>query len=152
MFGHVWKYSFRQYTSIMVFEINAYDVLPSSPSAILNYVESLVAQEALTKTYRILLWSQFPDAGLVQPVTRTSWGTVMAQKWGSKLCVRYRHCNGCMYALVNQSGAVDIFVNTDYSRFAPSQSEIALLCNDVYHWLGASLESGLKYILLWNMC
>ena len=28
-----------------------------------------------------------------------------------------------------------------YSRFAPSQWETALLCNDVSHWLGASLES-----------
>ena len=30
-----------------------------------------------------------------------------------------------------------------YSRFAPSQWETALLCNDVSHWLGASLESAL---------
>ena len=29
------------------------------------------------------------------------------------------------------------------SRFAPSQWEMALLCNDVSHWLGASLESAL---------
>ena len=27
------------------------------------------------------------------------------------------------------------------SRFAPSQWETALLCNDVSHWLSASLES-----------
>ena len=29
------------------------------------------------------------------------------------------------------------------SRFAPSQWEMALLCNDVSHWLGANLESTL---------
>ena len=29
------------------------------------------------------------------------------------------------------------------SRFAPSQWETALLCNTVFHWLGASLESAL---------
>ena len=29
------------------------------------------------------------------------------------------------------------------SRFAPSQWETALLCNDVSHWLGANLESAL---------
>ena len=29
------------------------------------------------------------------------------------------------------------------SRFGPSQWETALLCNDVSHWLGASLESAL---------
>ena len=30
-------------------------------------------------------------------------------------------------------------------RFAPSQWETALLCNDVSHWLGASLESALDH-------
>ena len=29
------------------------------------------------------------------------------------------------------------------SRLAPSQWETALLCNDVSHWLGSSLESAL---------
>ena len=29
------------------------------------------------------------------------------------------------------------------SRFAPSQWETALLCNDVSHWLGAYIESAL---------
>ena len=29
------------------------------------------------------------------------------------------------------------------SRFAPCQWEMALLCNDVSHWLDASLESAL---------
>ena len=32
-------------------------------------------------------------------------------------------------------------VCTGDSRFAPSQWETALLCNDVSHWLGASIES-----------
>ena len=32
-------------------------------------------------------------------------------------------------------------------RFAPSQWETALLCNDVFHWLGASLESALQCFL-----
>ena len=31
------------------------------------------------------------------------------------------------------------------SRFAPSQWETALLCDDASHWLGASLESALCY-------
>ena len=30
------------------------------------------------------------------------------------------------------------------SRFVLSQWETSLLCNDVYHWLGANLESALK--------
>ena len=32
------------------------------------------------------------------------------------------------------------------SRFAPSQWETALLCNDVSHWLGANLESALPSV------
>ena len=31
------------------------------------------------------------------------------------------------------------------SRFAPSQWETALLCNDVSHWLGANIESALRW-------
>ena len=31
------------------------------------------------------------------------------------------------------------------SRFAPSQWETALLCNDVSHWLGVNLETALPY-------
>ena len=34
------------------------------------------------------------------------------------------------------------------SRFVPSQWETALLCNDVSHWLGASLESALGMYVL----
>ena len=34
------------------------------------------------------------------------------------------------------------------SRFAPNQCETVLLCNDVCHWLGASLESALNFIRL----
>ena len=37
----------------------------------------------------------------------------------------------------------------DDSRFAPSQWETPLLCNNVSHWLGASLESGLILWLCW---
>ena len=36
-----------------------------------------------------------------------------------------------------------------WSRFAPSQWETALLCNDVAHWLGANLESVLHMLNYW---
>ena len=39
-------------------------------------------------------------------------------------------------------GAIKQINRADF-RFAPSQWETALLCNDVSHWLGASLESAL---------
>ena len=35
-----------------------------------------------------------------------------------------------------------------YSRFAPSQWQTALLCNDVCHWLGANLESALHMLMI----
>ena len=38
---------------------------------------------------------------------------------------------------------VSAYVCRADSRFAPSQWETALLCNDVSHWLGANLESAL---------
>ena len=34
------------------------------------------------------------------------------------------------------------------SRRAPSQWEVALLCNDVFHWLGAHQESALLYVIV----
>ena len=37
-----------------------------------------------------------------------------------------------------------LYIRVD-SRFVPSQWETVLLCNDVSHWLGTSLESGLIY-------
>ena len=36
-----------------------------------------------------------------------------------------------------------VYILMAYSRFAPSQWEAAFLCNDVSHWLGASLVSSL---------
>ena len=39
--------------------------------------------------------------------------------------------------------------NKDDSRFAPSQRETALLCNDVARWLGANLESTLNNSACW---
>ena len=37
------------------------------------------------------------------------------------------------------------------SRFAPSQWEMALLCNNVSYWLGANLESALHYIFTYHL-
>ena len=38
-------------------------------------------------------------------------------------------------------------INRVDSMFAPIQGETALLCNDVSHWLGASLESAIHIML-----
>ena len=50
---------------------------------------------------------------------------------------RWGHSEGCMWYRAD-------------SRFAPSQWETVLLCNDVSHWLGAILESVLWYLSAYN--
>ena len=41
-----------------------------------------------------------------------------------------------------------IYIIRADSRFMPSQWEMALLCNDISHWLGTNLESALYYATL----
>ena len=55
--------------------------------------------------------------------------------------VIFHHADSTMPILSHESYCIRA-----YSRFVPSQWETALLCNDVSHWLGASLES----VLLWD--
>ena len=54
-----------------------------------------------------------------------------------------------VYVFVDSMTSIDI--RTD-QRFAPSEWETVLLCNDVSHWLGARLESTLNMAneILWN--
>ena len=47
----------------------------------------------------------------------------------------------------NIDSDADNIIGRAYSRFAPSQWETALLCNDVSHWLDASLE----WALYWDL-
>ena len=49
-------------------------------------------------------------------------------------------------ANVTHSTTYSIVYLRDYSRFAPSQWETPLLCNDISHWLGANLKSALYLI------
>ena len=45
--------------------------------------------------------------------------------------------------MTTKTAPVYIYLYKADSRFAPNQGETALLCNDVSHWMGASLESAL---------
>ena len=54
----------------------------------------------------------------------------------------WRHGGLVHVALANDKIRAD-------SRFAPSQWETALLCNDVSHWLGANVDSALKIIYIY---
>ena len=58
---------------------------------------------------------------------------------GSKLAM------GVTMLDIDQMFCWDMYAIRADSRFAPSQWERALLCNDVSHWLGASLESAPCY-------
>ena len=51
--------------------------------------------------------------------------------------------------MLMQTGKAAMFLSYHIradSRFAPSQWEKALLCNDVSHWLGTNLESALYMV------
>ena len=67
------------------------------------------------------------------PWTAWKWSSYQHTQWGSLFISTQRSLNtqGCRG------------YETSNSRFAPSQWETALLCNDVSHWLGASLESAM---------
>ena len=58
-----------------------------------------------------------------------------------------------LYKIIMNSIYLDL-KSIDYRadfRFAPSQCETALLCNDVTHCLGASLESALDHLITRNV-
>ena len=60
--------------------------------------------------------------------------------------VWYTVVNALMYYTVDSIQLSNVyFTHTPDSRFTPSQWETALLYNDVYHWLGASLESAVLH-------
>ena len=72
-------------------------------------------------------------------VDRTQVGPILTQ-WtllsGSNLLLTWSFINKRLYIRAA-------------SRYAPSQWETALLCKDISHWLGASLESALYAIWQW---
>ena len=53
------------------------------------------------------------------------------------------------FVIIRSCSCYSIYIRAD-SRFAPSQWEMLLLCNDVSHWLGTSLESTL-YMIQWQV-
>ena len=64
--------------------------------------------------------------------------------------ISYEHSKGKHYKTACKfHGMYCTYTRAD-SRFAPSQWETALLCNDVSHWLGASLESALYTNASWT--
>ena len=69
-----------------------------------------------------------------------------------ELLLRSKRCNGKFFRHYHNQ---QTYCSYGYgfradSIFAPSQWGTALLCNDVSHWLGASLESDLGFI--WRRC
>ena len=59
-----------------------------------------------------------------------------------------KHKPAMRQVMANHLSVIDYLLTSDYrvdSRIALSQWETVLLCNDVSHWLGASLESPQHY-------
>ena len=79
--------------------------------------------------------------GRLQPIAADQW-----------LVIRQGICLSSVRSLQwgwsSEMVKITMFVYRADSRFAPSQWETALLCNDVSHWLGANLESALVYNLI----
>ena len=75
---------------------------------------------------------------IVSPVAPHSrgdvWRIVSCNKTFSLLCTHNQTKNNNTMCICR-----------DYSRFVPSQWETALLCNAVFHWQGAGLESALIF-------
>ena len=63
--------------------------------------------------------------------------------WVSQVVIRRLLTATQLWLICNALWAHVTYSRAD-SRFAPSQRETALLCNDISHWLGASLESTLR--------
>ena len=76
----------------------------------------------------------------------------------SEICPSLCFHFGAVWCMPGQTSAdrvlltpnTHVYMNRADSRFAPSQWETPLLCNDVSHWLGASLESVL-YEYTWRL-
>ena len=69
------------------------------------------------------------------------------------ICWAFRQVNGSTILSLRFHSDIRYVLRAD-SRFAPSQWETTLLCNDVYHWLGASLlfVYALKPWRNWTLC
>ena len=130
-----------------------------------------LAQSNVFRAYGRVSRGLFPRVrryGLLylQPVEYDQW-------WGwwfeTPSCPLWRHHNGTAICASKVTRSLDAWKNESLceelcvgacdmqcaarivfradSRFAPRQWETALLCNDVSHWLGASLKSALMFIL-----
>ena len=91
------------------------------------------------------------EYGYGHVVPYLTWGQqCVATKQSMLLAVSYTCCNQKSKRCTVHPYASFPCCRAD-SRFAPSQWETALLCNDISHWLGASLESALlSHCLVWD--
>ena len=78
------------------------------------------------------------------------------QPWRIWVTKSYKSAKNTMLPKQNKANqTIGIFYgiyNKADSRFVPSQWETVLICNDVYHWLDASLESALYKMSDWLIC
>ena len=90
----------------------------------------------------------FAQNQMHRPIPSWSWQEAH-QKKSCSPSYSIEKWSGSTYDQINfyQKLKWDVFYYRADSRFVHSQWEMALLCNDISHWLGANLESALYYTI-----
>ena len=105
--------------------------------------------------------NKYPGQGHVNYIPQILWDVITCpcpwylllahtssfETWRPAMTTRYwrNRCKCIRNTFINSDMKLAMW-SKKLTRFAPSQWETALLCNDVSHWLGASLELALIYI------
>ena len=111
------------------------------PSSVALLVHSEFCQLFFDLVFQDFMWCPFADSTMVD----------IYKKWISQDVVYRPDLIVTGYATVSKDfkrlsalkHLSDFSLTRAGSRFAPSQWETVLLCNDVSHWLGANLKSAL---------
>ena len=96
-------------------------------------------------TQEIIISCSFPmvSTSQLQIAQNCSWRSVFDTNYDIYILVKWIY----IYIYVSKTR---LHIHMADSRFAPSQWETALLCNDISHWLGANLKSALDIYACWH--
>ena len=86
---------------------------------------------------RPLYWDVEPWQWQDNATDVSSWNMITSWSWHHELITQSYN------EIIARCNEIPIYTHRADSRFAPSQWETALLCNDISHWLGTNLDSAL---------
>ena len=130
-----------------------YDVLTSTTSFAAQYKKNVTYARTLWTSLanmfsqQYILMTRIPAKISFISLTRSSVWTAVLRLKINKICkIDLTKSNLCTSekSCISKAPEKQIYEGRAASRFAPSQWEMVLLCNDVSHWLGANLESALS--------